>query len=77
MPQNPVESDTQWELKKILYVHPSGEWSFAELVHKDKDNEQAVVAYRWNVDNDYAKKEIWFVLPKLLADAFLLQLLPE
>ncbi len=70
-------SETQWILKKILYTHPSGKWSVADLTWKNESKEEAVVAYCWNEDNDYAKRGTWFVLPKLLADALLLQLIPE
>jgi hypothetical protein len=74
-PQDSLEPDTQWELKKILYAHRSGKWSLAEVTRKDKNEEQ--VAYRWNEDNDYGRKGTWFILPKLLADSFLLTILPE
>jgi len=60
----------------ILYTDPGGKWSLAEGVWKNESKEQEVVAYRWNEDNDHAKGT-WFVLPKLIADAFLLQLIPE
>jgi hypothetical protein len=75
-PQDSSELDARWKLKRILYTDPGGKWSLAEGVWKNESKEQEVVAYRWNEDNDHAKGT-WFVLPKLIADAFLLQLIPE
>ena len=76
-PQDSSEFDKQWKLKKILYTDRSGKWSLADGTWKNESKEQEVVAYCWNEDNDYAKEGTWFVLPKLIADAFLLQIIPE
>jgi len=75
-PQDSSKLDTQWKLKRILYTDPSGKWSLAEGTWKNESKEQAVVAYCWNEDNEH-EKGTWFVLPKPIADAVLLQLIPE
>jgi len=74
--QNSPEFNTRWSLKKILYTDPTGKWSVAEGTWKNKSGEQEVVACRWNDDSEYGNGT-WFILPKVIADGFLLQLIPE
>lgn len=74
--QNSSEFNTRWNLKKILYTDPTGKWSVAEGTWKSEISEREVVACRWNDDGEYGNGT-WFILPKVIADGFLLQLIPE